>query len=37
MIGLGVLIAIGPALTLVVLGALVFWALTHAPSAPAGG
>jgi hypothetical protein len=31
MVELGFLIAIGPALTLMVLGALVYWALTHGP------
>jgi hypothetical protein len=37
MIGLGFLIAVGPALTLLALGALVYWALTHGPPGRGGG
>jgi hypothetical protein len=37
MIGLGFLIAVGPALTLLALGALIYWALTHGPPGRRGG
>jgi len=32
MIAIGLLVAVGPALALIVLGALAYWALTHNPS-----